>query len=1070
MICNSVCGPVVGVGANESTVSAALDGRSVTLPCSLLTFNQPSVTSLDPACSAKAPGQHQCLMCSQHFSDIFTLRRHMIRKHPEADVDALFPLKKHRLRRSVDKQQESMLTCSVCSKVFSSRSYLSLHSRRLHGLQMKSKIPGKYQCQICSTHFSVLSAVRRHMIRKHPEADVDALCPLKKHRLHRSVDKQQESMLTCSVCSKVFSSRSYLRLHSHRMHGMPMKSKIPGKYQCQICSKHFSVLSAVRRHMIRKHPEADVDALCILKKRKMHEIHGVQMESKTRCQCQICSRHFSKFSVVRRHMIRMHPEADVDALCPLKKHRLHRSVDKQESMLTCSVCSKGFSSQPSLRLHSRRMHGLPPKRRCVTLSCPSCPQCLSDFNTSTSGMTGLVDHMNTVHDHGITTEQLTFETEEDFDTWRTGIEKETPCSFIVRHSKARRKLVYCCSRSGRSRYQGKPVGVLKRHPRVNGPSRIGHTCPAHIVADKSVDNGTVAVTYVGKHLCHTNRYEQLGHLRLCKKDRSWIAAKLSLKIPAAEILREARKFISVDSQLDRLHLLTMRDILNVQRDFGLGRPERADANDSTSVETWVRSFDGHADSPIILYKRQGSTMFDTHPEIALPICQQNDFLLAIMLSSSRDMLLKYGVGNKSVVCVDSTHGTNAYDIHLSTLMVLDSSRQGYPVAFLFSSRETEDTFQVFFDAVKAKCGCPVQTNTFMSDMAPQLYSAWSRVMGAPPHRLHCSWHVDQAVQKKTKELIKDAEERKAVYKTFRTLMEESDVVTFEAMLPAFLGSLHNPATEEFSKYFETHYAKNANTWAYCYRAGCGINTNMHLERMHGILKYKYLRGKKTKRMDSAIKAVLDLAFDREYDRLISLCKGGKVTKKLSLLRRKHFSSLGPADVIPTSESNSWLVRSESDDVQFYDVRLVIPACSSCDLRCMYCDACLHMYQCSCPDYSVRFNMCKHIHAVCKLLKAAHVEAETSETLVVDESQAWREIEANLHIEELGRSCISKSGNKEECRTLLSQLALYLNDGEGDNEEEAAVIAEGLRVIKAKLAALSRLRLVNLWLVQAVFMH
>ena len=916
MICNSVCGPVVGVGANESTVSAALDGRSVTLPCSLLTFNQPSVTSLDPACSAKAPGQHQCLMCSQHFSDIFTLRRHMIRKHPEADVDALFPLKKHRLRRSVDKQQESMLTCSVCSKVFSSRSYLSLHSRRLHGLQIKSKAPGKYQCQICSTHFSVLSAVRRHMIRKHPEADVDALCPLKKHRLHRSVDKQQESMLTCSVCSK------------------------------------------------------------------------------------------------------------------------------------------GFSSQPSLRLHSRRMHGLPPKRRCVTLSCPSCHQCLSDFNTSTSGMTGLVDHMNTVHDHGITTEQLTFETEEDFDTWRTGIEKETPCSFIVRHSKARRKLVYCCSRSGRSRYQGKPVGVLKRHPRVNGPSRIGHTCPAHIVADKSVDNGTVAVTYVGKHLCHTNRYEQLGHLRLCKKDRSWIAAKLSLKIPAAEILREARKFISVDSQLDRLHLLTMRDILNVQRDFGLGRPERADANDSTSVETWVRSFDGHADSPIILYKRQGSTMFDTHPEIALPICQQNDFLLAIMLSSSRDMLLKYGVGNKSVVCVDSTHGTNAYDIHLSTLMVLDSSRQGYPVAFLFSSRETEDTFQVFFDAVKAKCGCPVQTNTFMSDMAPQLYSAWSRVMGAPPHRLHCSWHVDQAVQKKTKELIKDAEERKAVYKTFRTLMEESDVVTFEAMLPAFLGSLHNPATEEFSKYFETHYAKNANTWAYCYRAGCGINTNMHLERMHGILKYKYLRGKKTKRMDSAIKAVLDLAFDREYDRLISLCKGGKVTKKLSLLRRKHFSSLGPADVIPTSESNSWLVRSESDDVQFYDVRLVIPACSSCDLRCMYCDACLHMYQCSCPDYSVRFNMCKHIHAVCKLLKAAHAEAETSETLVVDESQAWREIEANLHIEELGRSCISKSGNKEEGRTLLSQLALYLNDGEGDNEEEAAVIAEGLRVIKAKLAALT----------------
>ena len=74
-------------------------------------------------------------------------------------------------------------------------------------------------------------------------------------------------------------------------------------------------------------------------------------------------------------------------------------------------------------------------------------------------------------------------------------------------------------------------------------------------------------------------------------------------------------------------------------------------------------------------------------------------------------------------------------------------------------------------------------------------------------------------------------------------------------------------------------------------------------------------------------------------------------------------------------------------------------------------------------------------------------------LVKDE---WREIEANVHVEQLStfsRSSSTKSGNKEESRALLSELALHLNDEEGNEEEEAAVIVEGLRIIKAKLAAI-----------------
>ena len=60
------------------------------------------------------------------------------------------------------------------------------------------------------------------------------------------------------------------------------------------------------------------------------------------------------------------------------------------------------------------------------------------------------------------------------------------------------------------------------------------------------------------------------------------------------------------------------------------------------------------------------------------------------------MLKQHGSGGMSVVCIDSTHGTNAYNFHLTTVMVLDSNRQGFPAAFLYSNRLAEDTFQVFF--------------------------------------------------------------------------------------------------------------------------------------------------------------------------------------------------------------------------------------------------------------------------------------------------------------------------------------------------------------------------------------
>jgi len=87
-------------------------------------------------------------------------------------------------------------------------------------------------------------------------------------------------------------------------------------------------------------------------------------------------------------------------------------------------------------------------------------------------------------------------------------------------------------------------------------------------------------------------------------------------------------------------------------------------------------------------------------------------------------------------------------------------------------------------------------------------------------------------------------------------MGEQDSQTFERHLEKFRIAIRNDADlSEFSQFFEALYAGCASSWAYCYRSRCGVNTNMHLERMHGIFKHIYQYKRKNKRLDTAIMAL-----------------------------------------------------------------------------------------------------------------------------------------------------------------------------------------------------------------------
>ena len=51
----------------------------------------------------------------------------------------------------------------------------------------------------------------------------------------------------------------------------------------------------------------------------------------------------------------------------------------------------------------------------------------------------------------------------------------------------------------------------------------------------------------------------------------------------------------------------------------------------------------------------------------------------------------------------------------------------------------------------------------------------------------------------------------------------------------------------------------------------------------------------------------------------------------------------------------------------------------CKLICTGCGSCIHQFSCTCVDSCIKWNMCKHIHLVCRYLRNSETELNCSYT-------------------------------------------------------------------------------------------
>ncbi|XP_050065173.1 uncharacterized protein LOC126554109 [Aphis gossypii] len=310
---------------------------------------------------------------------------------------------------------------------------------------------------------------------------------------------------------------------------------------------------------------------------------------------------------------------------------------------------------------------------------------------------------------------------------------------------------------------------------------------------------------------------------------------------------------NIGSNLKREDLITRADLHNVKQKYNITIQDgQLHKNDATSVDIWVEQMKQEGENnPVIYYKKQGEVDGNN-------ILDLKDFCIILMDPSQMHMLKQFG--NGKIVCIDGTHGLNAYDFELVTLLVIDDFGSGFPCCFMFTNLKDTKIYTVMFSTIKNKVGI-ISPDTFMTDIVETFYSAWENAMGSVPHRLLCSWHVDRAWRQNICKITGPTrkEKQETIYKSLKVLQSMCDENEFNNALKEFNHELMNdPDTRDFGIYFDRMYGNRVGLWAYCHRKNLGVNCNMHLESMHKTIKYHYLNGCKVGRLDKSVTTIRDI--------------------------------------------------------------------------------------------------------------------------------------------------------------------------------------------------------------------
>lgn len=162
-------------------------------------------------------------------------------------------------------------------------------------------------------------------VKKEPGLEVGEVSAPAKCDFIEFLDNNQQ-LLTCRVCYKVFTTVEGLRCHK-RLHTGCM-------FRCKVCNKEYTRQNHLARHELTH------------LKRKVHV-------------CKICNKTLTRFEHLKRHLtIHLKEKPFACTICTRGFNRQEHLVNhmnrcKGDKIHICDICNKAFNREDSLEVHKR---------------------------------------------------------------------------------------------------------------------------------------------------------------------------------------------------------------------------------------------------------------------------------------------------------------------------------------------------------------------------------------------------------------------------------------------------------------------------------------------------------------------------------------------------------------------------------------------------------------------------------------------------------------------------------------------------------------------------------------------
>lgn len=630
-------------------------------------------------------------------------------------------------------------------------------------------------------------------------------------------------------------------------------------------------------------------------------------------------------------------------------------------------------------------------------------------------------HLSKEHKQRHDATKLNFNSKSDFEEWLNKIQKDKKCTYMRRrgwqvNKNGSKTACFYCHRGGSYTSKAKLKKTKKQ-----GSCKTGIECTSSMkvvfwyfnkppqTANVDDEDHLISNVTVEAFLQHYGHNIDLEHVRISKTEKEIIVNRLNSGLSRNKVLDEIRETLDNSDEPSRLHLISMQDIYNIQKNCCLTAfqntiPDDV-SDDNTTVQAWVQSLQFKEDYPVLLIKYQ-----QEESTTECSCLKDEDFMLILQTPLQSKLLFKHG--QNSVVCIDVTQGTIDATVpnegfFLATIAVvvsspIDLTQRVHPVAWFVCNRIDKDVITVFLTQVRERLFRTMNELNETCVFKPQQlvvpspgltedvdwYSEiWNEVFEKCNSKILAPWHLlnDWKLQiEKIPKIQSNLAECTRLVNNFQTVINEQNEEQFKNFQEQFHKDLNaDSSTQPLADYYNKSFAGDPFIWAKCYRTARVEQVMQLLDEYHTkLIRVYYNEGFKRKQLDILIKTLLKYSRDKTLRRLKKTYRANNEIIKVQTEQKhsNYFQDKSNYKVSCLELGKKWAVDSVVDCVSEKDstvkrlkltniVEFVSQKNHDCLARinclhtCTKCGVCVHQLKCDCEFYQKYKILCEHCHSV-----------------------------------------------------------------------------------------------------------